>query len=372
MSISDKIQALEASRQAIATAIAQKGGTVAQGDGFSQFATEISNLPSGGSGNPLIETIDVSDFSGTTFNAAVSYITDVTIPSGVTSIADGALSDATSLTSVTIPNSVTSIGKYAFNNCINLTTVNIPSGVTYIQQQTFAQCYNLESITLPNNLALIGVNAFFACQKLKTITLPATISEIARSAFASCTALESIVSLKTTPPTLASSVFNKTNNCPIYVPAESVETYKAASGWSEYVSRIYPIQQVATVDGNPVYNYELGNTDSTVISDDERSKIPTGDSIEFAEGVTQIGGQLGAYEEVILPSTFTSFNDTQPINAATTTLTSKATTPPSVERSNLGGSGLTAVYVPASAVDTYKAHAAWGTFSSIIQAIPTE
>jgi hypothetical protein len=39
----------------------------------------------------------------------------------------------------------------------------------------------------------------------------------------------------------ASSVFNYTNNCPIYVPSASVETYKSASGWSGYASRIQAI-----------------------------------------------------------------------------------------------------------------------------------
>jgi hypothetical protein len=40
---------------------------------------------------------------------------------------------------------------------------------------------------------------------------------------------------------LGASAFNDTNNCPIYVPSESVETYKAASNWSSYASRIQSI-----------------------------------------------------------------------------------------------------------------------------------
>ena len=36
-------------------------------------------------------------------------------------------------------------------------------------------------------------------------------------------------------------VFNYTNDCPIYVPAGSVDVYKDAEGWSEYASRIQAI-----------------------------------------------------------------------------------------------------------------------------------
>ena len=32
-------------------------------------------------------------------------------------------------------------------------------------------------------------------------------------------------------------------SCRFYVPDQSVETYKAASGWSQYADRIYPLSQ---------------------------------------------------------------------------------------------------------------------------------
>jgi hypothetical protein len=54
--------------------------------------------------------------------------------------------------------------------------------------------------------------------------------------------LTSITCNATTPPTLEDAfAFENTDNCPIYVPAESVDTYKAASGWSTYADRIQPI-----------------------------------------------------------------------------------------------------------------------------------
>ena len=53
--------------------------------------------------------------------------------------------------------------------------------------------------------------------------------------------MKSVTVNATTPPTLGESALDYTNNCPIYVPAASVDVYKAASGWSTYASRIQAI-----------------------------------------------------------------------------------------------------------------------------------
>ena len=51
----------------------------------------------------------------------------------------------------------------------------------------------------------------------------------------------SITFLSTTPPTAGINVFENMGNIPIYVPAESVETYKAATNWVTYADRIQAI-----------------------------------------------------------------------------------------------------------------------------------
>jgi hypothetical protein len=57
-----------------------------------------------------------------------------------------------------------------------------------------------------------------------------------------CSGLTSVTCEAITPPTLnGTSVFDYTNNCTIYVPSQSVETYKTATNWTEYASRIQPI-----------------------------------------------------------------------------------------------------------------------------------
>ena len=370
MSIATELTLLANSKQAIKNSINQKGGSITDSTPFADYSTAIDNLPSGGSGNPLLTSIDVSDFTGTTLDRVAAYITGATIPNTVTSLGNNAFDNCGLLTSITIPSSVTSIGNYAFQSCVGLTSITIPSSVTTIGSYAFYSCSGLTSITISNGVTSIDGQAFGNCKGLKTLTIPSSVTNIGSNIVAGTTYfLKSFVVLSTTPPTLGNNGFNN-SDCNIYVPAASVDAYKAASVWSNYASRIYPIQQVATVDGNPVYNYDLGVTDVSTLTDLQVTALPSGDVLEFAEGVQYVQGEITGYTSVTMPSSFVGFSNTQPIGSSVTTLTSKATTPPGVERNNLGGSGLTAIYVPYGYGATYQSAAAWSTFSSIIQELP--
>lgn len=231
---------------------------------------------------------------------SASPITSITIGSGVTAIGDGAFLRCSGLTSVTIPNSVTSISGTAFVGCSSLVSVNIPSGVTTINPSTFGNCYSLSSITIPSGVTTINqgfrqcsgltsVNfekgteplvisgnafsrctslerleipdrvtvingddvssnegAFSGCSSLTSLTIGSGVTIIGKESFWLCSGLTSITINAINPPTLKQSNFGRwpfdnTNNCPIYVPCESVEAYKAAAGWRTYASRIQAI-----------------------------------------------------------------------------------------------------------------------------------
>jgi uncharacterized repeat protein (TIGR02543 family) len=163
----------------------------------------------------------------------------VIIPSGVTSIGNSVFTNCEELLTITLPDSLESIGSYAFSGCRKLNNVTIPSGVTIISDYTFSNCEIMTDVILSDNLTTIGNYAFSGCKALSNITLPASITAINSYAFIGCTALDTIIMEGAVPPTLNSTALSSVSAyLNIYVPEDAVTTYKAASVWSSYSSKI--------------------------------------------------------------------------------------------------------------------------------------
>lgn len=159
-----------------------------------------------------------------------------------TTVSEHIFSNCINLTNVVIPNSVIYIDIGAFQNCTGLTNVTIPNSVTTIYSQVFSGCSGLTSISISNKVDFIGNQAFAGCINLTNVVLPNSVSIIGNGAFIGCMGLTSVTIQATTPPVIYSTdVFSGTNDCPIYVPSASVETYKAATNWSSFASRIQSI-----------------------------------------------------------------------------------------------------------------------------------
>ena len=113
-----------------------------------------------------------------------------------------------------------------------------------IYEWLFLDCINLSSVVLTSNITEIRDAALANCTALKKVVAQNTLTSIKRDAFRNSNNLTNITILAETPPVLeGSTVFDNTNNCPIYVPAESVDAYKAATNWSSLASRIKPISE---------------------------------------------------------------------------------------------------------------------------------
>ena len=147
------------------------------------------------------------------------------------------------LSDLTIKDSVETIDVWSFFNCTSLTSVELPESVTLIQRGAFNGCTSLRNINIPSGVNSILMQTFQGCTSLTSITIPANITGIGEYAFEGCASLTRITCLRTTPPTLVNvNAFLNTNaNLKIFVPAQSLNDYKNASGWSNYASRLYPI-----------------------------------------------------------------------------------------------------------------------------------
>lgn len=182
-----------------------------------------------------VKSIGNSAFSGCTSLASISF------PEGLTDIGSKAFYECTSLTSLTVPNGVSSIGYYTFSGCTSLAAIKLPDGLSSIDSDAFSDCTSLTSVTLPEELSTIGAYAFLRCTSLTSIVLPESLSSIGHDAFNRCNKLSSITLNARQVPKGGIYMFDNTGNCPIYVPAESVNAYKSAQYWSDYSTRIQAI-----------------------------------------------------------------------------------------------------------------------------------
>ena len=238
--------------------------------------------------NGLIEYVIPSSVTKIGFNVfRYSNLKNITIPNGVTSIGEMAFMNCENLQSITIPENVCEIGNYAFSSCFGLkefkgkfssddgrslvidrvleyvapsllVNYTIPNNVTKIADSAFSGCENLQSIIIPENVVEIGVGVFSHCPQLRNVSIGNGVTSIGQTAFYYCESLQRITFPKSitfmgshilcgcqnlkeiycraiTPPEgneymfLENSVGRK-----IYVPTESVQTYRTAPYWEDY------------------------------------------------------------------------------------------------------------------------------------------
>lgn len=150
---------------------------------------------------------------------------------------------------IEIGDCVTQIGDMLWGNLIAFApcakSINYGKNVTKVLDGNGSceNCTKLTDVTLPPNITKLNFT-FANCTSLKHMTIPSKVSVITSGIWANCSSLESLTFLSVAPPDLGeyyADTFQNTNNCILYVPAESVNAYKAADGWKEYASRIMPI-----------------------------------------------------------------------------------------------------------------------------------
>ena len=134
----------------------------------------------------------VTSIGSSTFEGC-SGITSINIPEGVTSIGGSALSSCSSLTSITIPGSVTSIDWAVFSGCNSLTSVTIHEGVTELDYYTFNECNSLISITLPESITSLNGQVFEDCSNLTAVTILGSLTQVDGEPFRGCNNLKEMI-----------------------------------------------------------------------------------------------------------------------------------------------------------------------------------
>ena len=160
----------------------------------------------------------------------ISQFDEIKYFPNITSIKMSAFKDCSKLTSLTIPSNISIIAESAFSGCSSLSTIAIPGSVTTIGESAFSNCSSLQQIDLPENLSTIGNRAFYGAGLTK-MTIPASVIYIGENAL---TGLY-IYSNMQSPTEGTWNVAPTPSEIILYVPEESIEAYKAAYGWRDFI-----------------------------------------------------------------------------------------------------------------------------------------
>lgn len=155
--------------------------------GFAAYAQGIGEIKIAGDENANYKVVDntlyTKDGSILVYSPANRVdLSEITVPAGVTQIADYAFYCNKFVRSIVLPNSVTSLGKESFREVYLLASFVIPNSVTTMGEDCFSGCSALTSLTIGSGLTSIARYAISETG-LAEITIPATVKKIEDSAF---------------------------------------------------------------------------------------------------------------------------------------------------------------------------------------------
>ena len=355
-----------------------------------------------------------------------SYQGDVVIPESVeyegrtysvTSIGQSAFMDCTELTSVTIPPSVMEILENAFTGCSKLERVNISDlvawckvelglrGGDFIASKAFDATplwlngEPIRELVIPEEVTDIPQLAFYGCQSLTSVYFTGPIGEIGMEAFGKCSNLTYLCSEKgidfislyafnaplrtvvfkhDTPPTQDPPTGINVHSTDVYVPYGSKSKYESCGDMEYYYWR--GVKEFCTSDAI-YYGLEPEGQLAKVIStdfynmDEPPTEVRVPESID-CDGMSYTVSNIGlkAFElsstmtQLTLPVSITSIDD-YALNGCTSLseVYCYADVAPAVSELAFEGSSVreAILFVPAAAVESYRAASPWNTFADI-------
>ncbi len=329
-----------------------------------------------------------------------TYRGDVVIPAqvsynlqtfNVTQVSDLAMFNNQGLYSLVLPEGVSSIGSQAFSHCYSLYDISLPSTVFRIADYAFEYCEDLTSITLPAALGDMGDGVFQQCFGLAEINV-----DEANSGYVSIDGV--LYSGKGSAAGLYMLAYPGGKRAKSFVMPDNVyeiDSYALSANLnlesitlSPALSRIpsftfsecESLAEINVAEGNKNFKGVDGvlfNADGTLLV--QYPVAREGIEYEVPEGVETIGdasfNQAYFLTDLVFPSTLKlveelAFYGVRSIRS----VTCMATVPPKGLDSSLiqmGGIFDSSVYkygelyVPAEAVEAYKADPDWGRFAKI-------
>ena len=223
-----KLNKILETKEAIRTAINNKGGTLTTTDTFASYPSAIDSLPSGGS-DWLKEFLDETKnanylFCGYAFTGAyTTWLHNLTYERLQKILKYDTTSSVTKMYGM-------------FYYCRALTsTPTINTNLVTAMSSMFAYCYNLNTIDITHMCS--SENNYFAqnCYSLTKLIIRnmPTIPALSSSAFDSCYHFTGTVNSKYNPQGLKDGR--------IYVPDDKVDALKTATNWSTYADIIVPL-----------------------------------------------------------------------------------------------------------------------------------
>lgn len=188
-----------------------------------------------------LETIGRAGFSSCT------ELKDVVLPTSLKSMGNSVFYNCAAIDKIIIPAEVTSVPDGAFNSCYSLSSVTFGDKVETIGEEAFKLCSSLTEISFPVSLKEIGTNAFYFCSGLLSVSLGSRVSHIGTECFSGLSGLQQFSVYAVEPPSLGSYVFNLTpvDKCKLLVPEESIDKYKEAEQWKDFMTTTTSIASVS-------------------------------------------------------------------------------------------------------------------------------